>query len=83
MSDITPGSYVWYTRKNAIVKVLEFDRQSNSYTILYKGRVIDTIDKFLDTNIGLYCMSIFEENIDLKRRVSYLESVILELRGKK
>ncbi len=46
---ITPGSYVWYTRKNALVKVLEYDIQSDSYTIEYKGRIIDTISKFIDT----------------------------------
>jgi len=40
MSNFAPGSYVWYLRKNALVKILEFDRQSNSYTIEYKGRAM-------------------------------------------
>ena len=26
------GSYVWYNRKNSIVKVLEYDRSNESYT---------------------------------------------------
>lgn len=48
---IAQGSYVWYSKKNAIVKVLEFDSQSNSYTIEYEGRVINTVEKFLDKNV--------------------------------
>ena len=51
---IAQGSYVWYSKKNAIVKVLKFDSQSNSYTIEYEGRVINTVEKFLDKNVDKY-----------------------------
>jgi len=81
MSVLTPGSFVWYTRKNALVKVLGFDRESNSYTIEYKGRVIDTIDKFLDKNIGLYYSKIVEEKANLEKRVLVLEMSLVEMRN--
>jgi len=73
---IPPGSYAWYIRKNALVKILEFDLQSNSYTIEYEGRVIDTIERFLDQNIGFHHNKILEEN---EKRVSKLEAYISEL----
>jgi len=76
----TIGSYVWYNRKNAIVKVLEYDIQSNSYTIEYKGRVIDTIDKFIDKNIGAKCMTLFNENSQMKGLVGELNSEISALK---
>lgn len=76
----TIGSYVWYKRKNAIVKVLEYDIQSNSYTIEYKGRVIDTIDKFIDKNIGTKCMTLFNQNVELKGLVDDLKSEILAMK---
>jgi len=81
MSFLVPGSFVWYTRKNALVKVLNFDRQSNSYTIEYKGRVIDTIDKFLDKNIGVYYSKIIEEKANLEKRVLVLEMSLVKVRN--
>ena len=81
MSLLAPESFVWYTRKNALVKVLGFDRQSNSYTIEYKGRVIDTIDKFLDKNIGVYYSKIIEEKANLEKRVLVLEMSLVEVRN--
>jgi hypothetical protein len=48
IDNIKPGSYVWYNKKNAVAKVLEYDMESNSYTIEYEGRIIDTTDKFID-----------------------------------
>lgn len=77
MSNFAPGSYVWYLRKNALVKILEFDRQSNSYTIEYKGRVIDTIERFLDPNIGFYYN---KEKENTEKRFATLETYILELK---
>lgn len=55
-SKIIPGSYVWYTRKNIIVKVLEYDRFSDSYTIEYKGKIVDTLPRFIEPDIGSKCM---------------------------
>ena len=45
---IKHGSYVWYNKKKSIAKVLEHDVATNSYTIDCEGRIIDTIDKFID-----------------------------------
>lgn len=73
MSNII-GSYVWYNRKNSIVKVLEYDRTNKSYTIEYKGSVIDTIDKFIDKNVVEKCM-----NMKFFKTKIYLEEKILEL----
>jgi len=77
MSNFAPGSFVWYLRKNALVKILAFDPQSNSYTIEYKGRVIDTIERFLDTNIGIYYN---KEKENTEKRFATLEAYILELK---
>lgn len=77
MSNFAPGSFVWYLRKNALVKILEFDRQSHSYTIEYKGRVIDTIERFLDPNIGFYYN---KEKENTEKRFATLEAYILELK---
>ena len=46
-NNIKPGSYVWYSKKNAVVKILDYNMESNSYTILYEDRMIDTTDEFL------------------------------------
>ena len=46
--NIKQGSYVWYNKKNAVVKVLDYDMESNSYTILHEDRIIDTTDEFLN-----------------------------------
>lgn len=81
MSILAPGSFVWYTRKNALVKVLAFDRESNSYTIEYKGRVIDTIDNFLDKNIGVYYSKIVEEKATLEKKVLVLEMSLVKVRN--
>ena len=74
MSNITPGSYVWYTRKNCIVKVLEYDRQSDSYTIESKGKIIDTLARFIDTNIGSKCMIFHDEKLELEGKIAELEA---------
>ena len=81
MSLLTPGSFVWYTRKNALVKVLSFDRESNSYTIEYKGRVIDTIDKFLDKNIEVYFYHLIDEKTNLEKKVEELEISLIKVRN--
>ena len=81
MSLLTPGSFVWYTRKNALVKVLAFDRESNSYTIEYKGRVIDTIDKFLDKNIEVYFYHLIDEKTNLEKKVEELEISLIKVRN--
>ena len=81
MSLLAPGSFVWYTRKNELVKVLSFDRESHSYTIEYNGRVIDTIDKFLDKNIDVYYSKILEEKANLEKRVLALEMSLVEVRN--
>ena len=75
-SIIPPGSYVWYIRKNYLVKILDFDIQSNSYTIEYKGRVIDTIEKFLDRNIIPHVKNSLHEKATLEKRVIELETTI-------
>jgi hypothetical protein len=75
MSNFAPGSFVWYLRKNALVKILAFDPQSNSYTIEYKGRVIDTIERFLDPNIGFYYNKMVEEKMQLEKRVDNLKTL--------
>lgn len=44
---LKPGVYAWYTKKNCYVKVLTYDMESDSYTVKYKDRVIDTTSDFL------------------------------------
>lgn len=80
MSNITPGSYVWYTRKNCIVKVLEYDRCSDSYTIESKGKIIDTLARFIDTNIGSKCMIFHDEKVELEGKIAELESYVSNLK---
>ena len=72
-----PGSYVWYLKKNALAKILDFDLQSNSYTIEYKGRVIDTIERFLDANIGLHVKKILDKK---EKPIADLETYINQLK---
>jgi len=82
MNNIKPGSYVWYNRKNSIVKVLEYDRQGDSYTIEYKGRVIDTTTEFIDTNIGSRCMKLQNDKVQLEKRIAELELLNKNLENK-
>jgi len=77
---IAIGSYVWYTRKNCIVKVLEYDRSSDSYTIESKGKIIDTLARFLDANIGSKCMIFHDEKLELEGKIAELESFVLNLK---
>jgi hypothetical protein len=79
---IAVGSYVWYTRKNCIVKVLEYDRCSDSYTIEFKGKIIDTLAKFIDTNIGSKCMIFHDEKLELEGKITELESYVSNLKEK-
>lgn len=76
-SSIPSGSYVWYFKKNALVKILDFDLQSNSYTIEYKGRVIDTIERYLDPDIGLHVKKILDKK---EKRIADLETYIKQLK---
>lgn len=78
MSNII-GSYVWYNRKNSIVKVLEYDRSNESYTIEHKGSIIETVDKFIDKNIAERCMYFFKTKIDLEEKIIDLEYMLEKL----
>lgn len=73
------GSYVWYNRKNSIVKVLEYDRSNESYTIEYNGSVIDTTDKFIDKNIA-ESMKFFKTKIELEEKILDLEYLVEKLK---
>lgn len=79
---ISVGSYVWYTRKNCIVKVLEYDRCSDSYTIESKGKIIDTLARFIDTNIGAKCMIFHNEKLELEGKIAELESYVSNLKDR-
>jgi hypothetical protein len=80
MSSIAIGSYVWYTRKDCIVKVLEYDRCSDSYTIESKGKIIDTLARFIDSNIGSRCMIFHDEKLELEGKIADLESYVSNLK---
>ena len=80
MSSIAVGSYVWYTRKNCVVKVLEYDRCSDSYTIESKGKIIDTLARFIDTNIGSKCMIFHDEKLEMEGKIAELESYVSNLK---
>jgi len=73
MSNINKGVYVWYHKKNCIVRVSDYDRQSDSYTIECKGRVIDTTSEFIDKNIDSKCMKLYMDNMTLEEKVGDLE----------
>jgi hypothetical protein len=71
--NIPIGSYVWYKRKDSIAKVIEYDRQSDSYTIEYKGRIIDTTNDYIDGNIASRFTEFQKDKLQLKIRIAYLE----------
>lgn len=73
MSNIKVGEYVWYHRKNCIVKVLEYDRQTDSYTIECKGRIIDTTNEYIDKNIDSKCIKLHMDIMILEEKVADLE----------
>lgn len=45
--NIEPGSIVWYSKRKCYVKVVAYDPQSDSYTIRYGDRIIDTTSEFI------------------------------------
>lgn len=75
-SKIIPGSYVWYTRKKIIAKVLEYDRCSDSYTIEYKGKIVDTLPRFIDHDIGSKYIILTKEKSELEEKISDLKALV-------
>ena len=73
MSDINKRAYVWYHKKNCVVRVLDYDSQTDSYTIEYKGRIIDTTTEFIDKNIDSKCMKLNMDIMTLEEKLADLE----------
>ena len=42
------GSYALYKKHNTIVKIIDYNSVDNSYTIDFNGRIVDTLEQFLD-----------------------------------
>jgi thiamine kinase-like enzyme len=62
------GTYVYYKKYKSIAKILEFDFINDSYTIKCNGKIIDTIDKYLDfENVNICDVKEFIESIEKER----------------
>ena len=44
------GSNVLYKKHNTIVKIIDYNPVDDSYTIDFNGRIVDTLEQFLDFN---------------------------------
>lgn len=77
--NIPIGSYVWYKRKDSIAKVIEYDRQSDSYTIEYKGRIIDTTNDYIDKNIASKCVEFHNDKLEMSTKCAEFQKDKLKL----
>ena len=79
------GSYALYKKHNTIVKIIDYSPVDDSYTIDFNGRIVDTLEQFLDftkTSIEKKCntcVALKTKNTDDKKKleaiVSYYKNI--------